>query len=68
MTPARTFFIAALCGVAVGALPLGLSGDGFGFAKAYAKSENGGGNGNGGGMAMGAETAEGGIRQERLAG
>ena len=46
MTPAKTFFIAALCGVAVSALPFDGGISGFGTTEAFAKN---GGNGNGGG-------------------
>ena len=50
MIPAKTFFIAALCGVAVSALPFDLGNGSFGTSGAYAKNGgNGGGNGNGGG-------------------
>ena len=50
MIPAKTFFIAALCGVAVSALPFDLGNVSFGTSGAYAKNGgNGGGNGNGNG-------------------
>ena len=58
LIPAKTFFIAALCGVAVSALPFDLGNGSFGTSGAYAKNGgNGGGNGNGGGKAAVAATA-----------
>jgi hypothetical protein len=64
MTPARTFFIAALCGAAVSALPFDLGSSGFGTNGAYAKSENGGGNGGGHGGNGGGNGGKGGASEK----